>query len=89
MRANELRAADRQPGRCHAGGAGRHQGLRGRAGIGKHPRVGAAMAKPKGAGAGVIEREDIWARSVASRLADWAGRPPGRRRVAPRRALLN
>ena len=54
-----------------------------------HPWVGAAMAKPKAAGAGVMEREDIWARSVAPRLADWAGRPPGRRRVAPRRALLN
>ena len=46
-----------------------------------HRRLGAAVAKPKDAGAGVIEREDIWGRSVAPRLADWAGRPPGRRRV--------
>ena len=43
------------------GGSGRHQGLRGRAGIGKHPRVGAAVvAKPKDARAGVIECEHIW-----------------------------
>ena len=45
-------------------------------------RVGTAGAvKPKNAGTDVIERGDFWGRSVAPRLADWAGRPPGRRRV--------
>ena len=63
------------------GGSGRHQGLRGRAGIGKHPRVGAAVvAKPKDARAGVIECEHIW---DADPLEHWwcGGRPPVRRRV--------
>ena len=47
-----------------------------------HAQVGAAaVAKPKDTRAGVIEREDIWGRSVAPRLADWAGRAPTRRRV--------
>ena len=39
------------------------------------------VVKPKNAGTDVIERGDFWGRSVAPRLADWAGRPPGRRRV--------
>ena len=48
-----------------------------------HAQVGAAaVAKPKDARAGVIEREDIWGRSVAPRLAEWGARPPARCRVA-------
>ena len=53
----------------------------GGAGQAAHPWVGTAVAKPKEAGTGAIEREDIRGRSVAPRLADLAGRPPGRRRV--------
>ena len=64
------------------GQGGHHPGLNPRvAGRPAHARGGAAVPKLKDGGAGVIEREDIWGRSVAPRLADWAGRPPGRRRV--------
>ena len=38
--------------------------------------------KLKDAGAAVIEREDIWGRPVAPRLAEWGARPPARWRVA-------
>ena len=41
----------------------------------------APVVKPKNAGTDVTERGNFWGRSAAPRLADWAGRPPGRRRV--------
>ena len=49
----------------------------------KDLRLGAAVAKPKDARVGVIEREDIWGRPVAPCLARWGARPRSRR-VAPR-----